>query len=182
MDAIELLESQHRETEQLFERARNADGNEQRDLARELVHALRMHTTIEEEIAYPAIREALPDAEDDVLEGYEEHHAVELLIDELDGMSPADENYDAKLAVVEELVLHHVEEEEQELFPQVRRAMAEDHLQDLGERMAGRVQELEVETDDSTKEELYAKAQQLDISGRSQMSKRQLARALTRAS
>lgn len=183
MDAIELLEQQHRETETLFDRFEAAGSDEQKaEIATEVIADLRVHTTIEEEIFYPALREADEDLEDDVLEGYEEHHAVELLIDELDGMSPADENYDAKLAVVEELVLHHVEEEEQELFPQVRRAMPDEQLRDLGERMAGRVQELEAETDDTTKEELYARAQELDISGRSQMSKRQLARALTQAS
>lgn len=127
-------------------------------------------------------READDDLEDDVLEGYEEHHAVELLMDELDGMSPDDERFDAKFTVIKEFVLHHVEEEEDEMFPQAREALGEDRLRELGEEMQARADELRAAADDLTKEELYERAKELDIEGRSQMSKRELARALQQAS
>lgn len=182
MDAIELLTQQHRETEALFDRFEAAaDDEEKQDVAREAIADLRMHTTIEEELFYPALREAGDDLVEDVLEGYEEHHAVELLLDELDGMSPGDERFEAKFTVVKELVLHHVEEEEEEMFPQARDALGEERLQEVGEQMSRRADELRAGTD-ATKEELYERAKELGISGRSQMSKRELARALQQAS
>lgn len=183
MDAIELLKKQHRETEALFDRFEAADGDDQKaEIARQVIADLRVHTTIEEEIFYPALREADDELEDDVLEGYEEHHAVELLMDELDGMSPDDERFDAKFTVIKEFVLHHVEEEEDEMFPQAREALGAERLRELGEEMQVRADELRVAGDDVTKEELYERAKELDIEGRSQMSKRELARALQQAS
>lgn len=183
MDAIELLEQQHRETETLFDRFEAAGSDEQKaEIATEVIADLRVHTTIEEEIFYPALREADEDLEDDVLEGYEEHHAVELLMDELDGMSPDDERFEAKFTVVKEFVLHHVEEEENDMFPQAREALGEDRLRELGEQMQARADELRAGSEDATKEELYERAKELDIEGRSQMSKRELARALQQAS
>ena len=183
MNAIDLLIEQHRETDELFDRfEQTEDDDAKQALASEILVSLRMHTTIEEEIFYPAVRERVPDTEDDVLEGYEEHHAVELLLDELEGMSPEDERFTAKTTVVIELVRHHVEEEEDQLFPEVRESMGESVLSELGERMAARAEELLAGGgQDLTKEELYARAQELDIAGRSQMSKRELIRAIGQA-
>jgi hemerythrin superfamily protein len=183
MDAIELLEQQHRDAEALFDRFENTqDDEQQREIVTQVLRELRMHTSIEEEFLYPAAQERVQGLEDELLEAYEEHHAVELLMDELDGMSPDDERFDAKVTVVKELVLHHVEEEEQELFPEIRDTFSEDELAELGEQMAARAEELGSDTADATKEELYARAQELDIQGRSTMSKRQLANAVRRAS
>jgi hemerythrin superfamily protein len=181
MDAIELLTEQHRDVDTLFERFEDSDGDERGSIADEVVSSLRMHTSIEEEIFYPAVREGQPDAEKDVLEGFEEHHAVELLLDELDDLAPGDERFEAKFTVVKEYVQHHVKEEEEELFPKVREALGEDVLTELGDRMATRVDELSSSTADNTKEELYGRAQELGIEGRSQMSKRELARAVRQA-
>ena len=181
MDATQLLVQQHEEAKSLFEQFQQAeDDAEQERIAREATRALLAHTAIEEEIFYPAIRDVEDELEDEVLEGLEEHHAVEMLLDELEDMTPDDEHFTAKFTVISELVEHHVEEEEDELFPEVRDALGEQRLQELGEQMQARYQQLMDggDTDGMTREELYERAKELDISGRSQMSKRQLARAV----
>jgi hemerythrin superfamily protein len=181
LDAIELLMQQHRETEQLFERFEETDrDDEQLELARTAISELRLHTTIEEEIFYPAIRQLGGELEEHVLEDLEEHHAVEVLLDELEGMTPSDERFVAKFTVISELVLHHVEEEEQEQFPQVREQMDEGRLVELGQQMLERYEELKSGEglEDATKEDLYQQAREKGIEGRSGMSKRELADAL----
>lgn len=180
MDATELLVQQHDEAKALFRRFEQATDDERQRIAREATRALLAHTAIEEEIFYPAIREVEEELEDEVLEGLEEHHAVELLLDELEGMSPQDERFTAKFTVISELVEHHVEEEEDELFPEVRDALGTQRLEELGTAMQARYEELmgADDADDMTREELYQRAKELDVSGRSQMSKRQLADAV----
>jgi hemerythrin superfamily protein len=84
---------------------------------------------------YPAVRKAIPDLEDDVLESYEEHHVADVLCMELSTMSPDDERFDAKTTVLIESVTHHIEEEEQEWFPKVREGLGRKELQQLGEAM-----------------------------------------------
>ncbi len=184
MDAIELLTQQHSEAKDLFAQFEQAEEPaEQERIAREATQALRAHTAIEEEIFYPAIREAEDDLDDDVLEGLEEHHVVEVLLDELEGMSASDERFEAKFKVVSELVEHHAEEEEDQMFPQVRTALGQERLQELGEKMQALHEQLmdAAATEDMTREELYERAKELDVEGRSQMSKRQLANAVRSA-
>lgn len=96
-----------------------------------ILEALTVHTYIENEGMYPAVRELLPpDLDDDVPESYEEHHVADVLCMELAAMSAEDERFDAKTTVLIENVTHHVEEEEQEWFPEVREG--------LGRRSASR--------------------------------------------
>ncbi len=87
---------------------------------------------IEEQALYPTLRRAEESAEDEVLESLEEHHLVKLTLAELDAMSPDDERYPAKVTVLMENVRHHVEEEEQELLPRLRKALSPADLRDLG--------------------------------------------------
>ena len=94
-----------------------------------------MHTYIENEVMYPRVRELLPDIEDDVLESYEEHHVADVLCMELAAMSPDDERFVAKTTVLIESVRHHMDEEEQEWFPQVREGLGRKQLQELGAQM-----------------------------------------------
>ncbi|GGQ13480.1 hypothetical protein GCM10010140_49500 [Streptosporangium pseudovulgare] len=77
----------------------------------------------------------MPDTSDHVLESVEEHHVVAWLLSELKGMDPKDERFDAKVTVLIENVRHHVKEEEEDWFPQVREALGRNRLQELGERM-----------------------------------------------
>lgn len=137
-DALDLLVEQHRQVETLFEQfGELSDRPSQRktDIVRDIITHLVRHAEIEEQIFYPAVREDIPDVVDDVDEGLEEHHAVELLLWELDHLGPEVERYDAKVKVLIEQVRHHVQEEEQELFPQVAEAMDESRRRRLGAAM-----------------------------------------------
>lgn len=137
-DAIVLLKDDHKTVEKIFKQFEKADENalqEKRKLVDSMIEELTVHTYIEEEIFYPAARAAAPDTKDHVLESVEEHHVVVWLLSELAGMDPSDETFDAKVTVLTENVRHHVEEEEEEWFPEVRKAMGRKKLQELGERM-----------------------------------------------
>ncbi len=84
---------------------------------------------------YPAVRDLLPELEDDVLESYEEHHVADVLCLELSMLSPQDERFDAKTTVLIENVEHHIAEEEADWFPQVRQGLGRKELRRIGERM-----------------------------------------------
>ncbi|MGW8765880.1 hemerythrin domain-containing protein [Streptomyces sp. NPDC055815] len=138
MDGIVLLREDHKTVEKLFkgfERAGDDDLQRKRELADEVIRELTTHAWIEEKVFYPAAREAAPDTKDHVLESVEEHHAVLWMLSELDGLDAADERFDAKMTVLMENVRHHVEEEEQDWFPEVRKAMGRKQLLALGDRM-----------------------------------------------
>ena len=146
IDAIELLEKQHREVEAMFERFENMTDRakvSKKKLADEICNALIMHTTIEEEIFYPATREASKDKEDDDMidEAVVEHASAKDLIAQIMEMDPDDDLYDAKVKVLSELVEHHVEEEEEEMFPRTRELKLD--LAALGAEMQARQKEIE---------------------------------------
>jgi len=105
---------------------------------------LTVHETIEEEIFYPALKEH-PKAKDIVLEGYEEHHVVDTVMAELEGLDVSDETWGAKATVMKENVEHHIEEEEGEMFKQARQVFDKQELQELGDRMARRKTEAQRE-------------------------------------
>jgi hemerythrin superfamily protein len=137
-DAIVFLKDEHKKIKKLFRDFRGTtDGQTERrgKLVREMVELLTVHTYLENEIMYPEVRKALPEVEDDVLESYEEHHVADVLCMELWAMSPDDDHYEAKVTVLMENVEHHIEEEEDEWFPKVRKGMGRKELQDLGKRM-----------------------------------------------
>ncbi len=139
MDAITLLKADHRKVEDLFAKFENA-GERARKTKRKLVDAiiveLSVHAAIEEQVFYPAVRSSVPDLDDDVLEAVEEHHIVKWTLSELEGMAPDEDNFDAKVTVLMENVRHHVKEEEKSLFPQVRKAMGRQKLNELGQSLA----------------------------------------------
>jgi len=97
-----------------------------------MITELSVHAGIEETVYYPRVRQEVPEVEAEVLESLEEHHLVKTVLAELDHMSPEDERFDAKVKVLTENVRHHVEEEEREWFPRVRRALSADELHELG--------------------------------------------------
>jgi hemerythrin superfamily protein len=135
MDAISLLKDDHRAVEQLFKRFERAGSSalvERRRIVDEIIKELSVHAEIEETVFYPAVREAVPQTEDEVLEALEEHHVAKWVLSELDGMDPGSERFEAKVTVMMENVRHHVEEEESDLFPQVRNAMSRKALDDMG--------------------------------------------------
>ena len=137
-DAIVQLKADHKEIRKLFADFEKAGDNAKatkKRLVDKMIELLTVHTYIENEVMYPRVRALLPDLEDDILESYEEHHVADVLVMELSTMSASDERFTAKTMVLIENVTHHMQEEEDEWFPQVRKAMGRKALQELGERM-----------------------------------------------
>jgi len=138
MDAVTLLRNDHKTVEGLFKKFEKAGPNAHKtrqDLVEKIVEELSIHAAIEEQTLYPAAREAMPDASEQVLEALEEHHIVKWVLSELDGMDPHDERFQAKVTVLIENVRHHVKEEEGELFPELRRAMKRKELEELAQAL-----------------------------------------------
>jgi len=137
MKATQLLKDQHREVKELFGQLQNTeDAEERRDLMEQITERLQMHMMIEESIFYPAVQEVANSGKNEELvpEAYEEHHVVKLVIDELPDVDPEDERFKAKMTVLCELVDHHVQEEEKELF-KVAEKLGKDRLEELGTEM-----------------------------------------------
>ena len=137
-DAIVLLKDEHKEIRKAF-RTFEAAGKDahvaQGKAVDRIIELLTVHTFIENEVMYPAVRDLLPDLEADVLESYEEHHVADVLVVELAAMSPDAERFAAKTTVLIENVEHHMSEEEDEWFPKVREGLGRKQLQEIGERM-----------------------------------------------
>jgi len=143
-DAVSLLSADHAEVKQMFETYRqlvdeNADDEQRGELARNICSMLTVHAEIEEEIFYPAMRENVDD-ELTLGEAEVEHASAKELIEQIEGMDPGDALYDAKVIVLGEYVDHHVQEEENELFPQAEKAGID--LDELGVALASRKREL----------------------------------------
>jgi hypothetical protein len=140
MSAIDLLEQDHREVEAYFDEFEGLEEDAAKDdLAQKICMALTVHTRIEEEIFYPQAREAIED--DDLLdEALVEHDGAKKLIAEIEEMQAGEDLFDAKIKVLGEMIRHHVEEEEQELFLEVEKSDMD--LQAVGEQLARRKAEL----------------------------------------
>jgi len=133
-DAIVLLKEDHREVRAQFRAFRKPDQTpvQKQRIVDSILELLTIHTYIENEVMYPRVRDLLPDLEDDVLESYEEHHVADVLCVELAAMDATDERFDAKTTVLIENVEHHMDEEEKEWFPKVRKGLGRTQLQELG--------------------------------------------------
>ncbi|MFC3964842.1 hemerythrin domain-containing protein [Nocardia jiangsuensis] len=137
-DAIVLLREDHKQIRKLFREFEKASDDAHATKGRvidKVIEALTVHTYIENECMYPAVRELVPELEDDILESYEEHHVADILVFELSLLKPEDERFTAKASVLIENVDHHIDEEEQEWFPKVREALGRKQLQEIGARM-----------------------------------------------
>jgi len=143
-DALALLSADHREVAQLFEEyadLTDADGSDRdrRALIAEICLQLTVHSRLEEEMFYPAVRQSL--GENELVEEAEaEHRGIEEAMDDLRSMDPADEGYDDRVEVLRESVEHHVAEEEGSMFPMVLDSSLD--IERLGEQMAARREEL----------------------------------------
>jgi hemerythrin superfamily protein len=142
MNAIDLLESQHREVEKLFAKIEKAtDAATKGDLFEQIADKLAVHAAIEEHHFYPAVKAKR--TEDILLESLEEHLGIKRVIADLLGTKPSDETFDAKVKVLEEQVEHHVEEEETDLFPKCRKLFDKERLEAIGQEMSAEQAELE---------------------------------------
>ena len=143
-DATTMLAKDHKDVKALFKRYEKltkaeADGSTRQELAEQICQMLTVHATIEEEIFYPAVREA--DVDEDLLDEAEvEHASAKDLIGQIQSMQPDDDLYDAKVTVLGEYINHHVQEEEGEMFPKARRAKVD--LAGLAEQLKQRKEQL----------------------------------------
>ena len=113
---FEMLKEDHDKVKKLFEDFESAEGRERGEIAKTAIRELEIHADLEERLIYPAIRAEVDEA-DMMNEAIEEHHLVHVLIAELKKLKPGDEKFQAKFSVLSELVKHHIEEEEGEMFP-----------------------------------------------------------------
>jgi hemerythrin superfamily protein len=183
MNALDLLIADHNRVRGLFARFKAAheadDDGRATELAKEIFQELEVHTTIEEEIFYPAIRDTSEEISETVDEGLQEHHVVDTLMEEMQAIEAAGDEWYAKMSVLIENVEHHAGEEEEDLFPPLRSACGSDLLESLAENMEARKSSLGAPTladkIDLTKQELMELAQAQEIPGRSSMSHEELA-------
>jgi len=144
-NAIAMLREDHQKVKDLFEHFESHDSGDKKEIVDTTLKELEIHTTLEEEIFYPAARKALDEMRDEegddtIDEAWEEHHVVKLVSAELKKMRSSDERYNAKFTVLAESVKHHIQEEENELFPKL-----DGHIdaEALGEKMMARKEKLQ---------------------------------------
>ena len=148
-DAIAMLTNDHKEVKALFKEydklvEADAEDDERQAVAEQICQMLTVHATVEEEIFYPAAREALGEEEDLIDEADVEHATAKDLIAQLEGSSPAEDAlFDAKVKVLGEYIAHHVKEEEGEIFPKAKKGKLDTAA--LGVEMAARKDELMAE-------------------------------------
>lgn len=147
-DAIKLLKEDHDKVRDLFEQLMNTTERATKTrtkLLDQIAKEIQIHTTIEEEIFYPAFRDAIDQKERKKMyyEALEEHHVVDLVLPEARQTDTSSEQFAAKAKVLKELVEHHADEEEKEMFKAARKAMNREQLQGLGEKMETRKKQLE---------------------------------------
>ena len=142
VDAIDMLKQDHDKVERAFKEFEKMDRHDAeacRRLIQTVCDELKMHSALEEEVFYPAVREAIDD-EDLMNEAAVEHETASMLVDQLENMGTDDPNYFATFKVLGEYVRHHIKEEQGEMFPAAKKAKLD--LVALAERMRARKEEL----------------------------------------
>lgn len=138
---VEMLREDHKKVKQLFKKFKQAKNHEEKkEISREAINDLKVHAVIEEEIFYPSVKEESNETEL-INEAIEEHHIVHGLINELESQDLEPEQYEAKFKVLSEAAEHHIEKEESEILP-LMDGEADEELEQLGEAMMGRRQQL----------------------------------------
>lgn len=186
-DPIAMLEEDHRRVEQLFEQY--ADGQDPM-IAQQICMELKVHTTVEEQEIYPIVKSDVPEGQELEAEAEKEHEEVEALIKQVEQKGFDDPGVPELMLKIEEGVSHHVEEEETEMFPKMRDSLDQQTLDQLGQKAAEAKQQLlqqqgagtggqgSTVEGELTKEELYQKAKEQDVEGRSTMNKDELEQAV----
>jgi hemerythrin-like domain-containing protein len=138
---VEMLKEDHAKVRKLLGQLEKArEGPRRADLLAQIVQEVRVHTTLEEEIFYPAFHEAGKKKDDGKLfhEAIAEHGAVKLLIPDLESTPPASEEFAGKAKVLKDMIEHHAEEEETEMFPRAKTLLSDDEMEELAGRMEER--------------------------------------------
>ncbi len=143
--AIQLLKEDHVKVKELFrefeeiQKSKTNSAKKKQEIVKEITRELEIHSKIEEEFFYPAVKNAKKEElKEDVLEAIEAHAIVKNLLSQLSKMSPTDEKYDAKVTVLIEEVEHHVKEEEGEMFPEAKKYLSSERLEAIGVKMQER--------------------------------------------
>jgi hemerythrin superfamily protein len=184
-DIVSVIKEQHRLVDRLLEQAAE-EGADTAALIRQVADHLLPHSEAEESFVYPTIRTKSEDAGDEVKDGIEEHHHIEDMLRTLLEQEPGDPGYDGTLAALTAELRHHVEEEEEDLLPVLQEKSSREELERLGERFeqatsgggSGGTTGGSAGGDEPTKAELYQKAKEQDVPGRSTMSKDELSDAV----
>ncbi|MGH9457346.1 MAG: hemerythrin domain-containing protein [Thermoanaerobaculia bacterium] len=147
MNPIEMLKNDHKNVKAMLDEMEKRDADQRKELLADLERDLEIHTQLEEEIVYPAFRDASTRVIERRLyfEATEEHHVVDMVLPELKMVSADNERFAARVKVVRELLDHHIEEEENEMLPKMYEMLGEARLQEMGRRMVERRTELERE-------------------------------------
>jgi hemerythrin superfamily protein len=208
LDAISMIKSDHRDVERLFGRLKK-DAEDRPALLAELAAKFVAHSRGEEELVYPEIAKTVPSEKDQVREGAEEHHAAERMLLNLLDVDTDTAQFDTLLNELVQAVTHHVQEEESEILPALKKAVPRERLEELGrafsERKAQEIQHgLPVGSGNKagirnkvgsgnksrkqnrgskepSKEDLYHRAQEAKVPGRSSMTKEELTQALQKS-
>ncbi|NYI05281.1 hemerythrin domain-containing protein [Allostreptomyces psammosilenae] len=183
-DVIDLITADHRVIEKLFDKLKSGKGDRSA-LVEEVGRLLVAHSKAEEERVYPIVAKAAPDEKGQVRHSEEEHAEAEQLVERLRGTDPGAKEFDTLVEQLVDAVTHHVQTEETEVLPALREAVDRDRLLDLGSQFDSRrrqvLQEFEqggADEEGMSREELYQKAREEDVPGRSRMKKDELAEAL----
>jgi hemerythrin superfamily protein len=179
-DIVEIIKEQHRQVDDLLSQAEE-DGADTVALLEEVARMLLPHSAAEEDFVYPAIREQAGEAGEEVRDGVEEHHQIEEMLKNLLAGSPDDPGYDGTLAAIIGELRHHVQEEEEDLLPILADRLDDDEREEMGRRFAEATTGTPPDTGHETRRELYEKAKEQEIPGRSRMSRDELARAVHEA-
>ncbi|HEX4949921.1 MAG TPA: hemerythrin domain-containing protein [Blastocatellia bacterium] len=132
MSALELLKADHEKVQALFEQVKATEKERQhKQLYKKIKMELETHMYIEEKVFYPTLKKQ-EEFKDQVLEAMEEHLQVKTLIRDMDRLADGNERFAAKLQVLMDNIEHHVEEEEEELFPQVEEKFSAEDLEKIG--------------------------------------------------
>jgi hemerythrin-like domain-containing protein len=143
VDAISLLKQDHTRLRKILKQLENSsdnNGDRRTELLRQIEGAVQTHTTIEEEIFYPAFHESARSKSDDKLyyEAIEEHHVIDLVMPEIQDTDVESEQFAAKAKVLKDLIEHHIEEEEKMMFPKARKLMGTEELREIGQQLQNR--------------------------------------------
>ena len=135
-DVTEMLETDHREAEDLFAKIKSTNGAARAGLVSKLADALKLHMQVEESIVYPAIANLVDGGDEMVDEARTEHEGARKVLADVEKLSPNEPGFDGALEMLEAGISHHVEEEEDEVFPKFRESVSAEELNDLGEKVA----------------------------------------------